>query len=183
MSIVALNGESYPTWKLRCKMALVREGLWGLVFGTEECPDPTTEAKKHTNYLAKRDQALATIVLAIETSLFYLLGDPQDPAIVWEQLSQQFQRRTWANKLNLRKKLFTMRLKEGDSVKEHIKRMTEVFRELAVVAEPVSEEDKVVHLLASLPDTYNVLVTAVESGSESVLPLETVTERLLWSQG
>ena len=68
-------------------------------------------------------------------------------------------------------------------MKEHIKRMTEVFRELAVVAEPVSEEDKVVHLLASLPDTYNVLVTAVESGSESVLPLETVTERLLWSQG
>ena len=117
MSIVALNGESYPMWKLQCKMALVREGLWGLVSGTEECPDPMTEAKKHTKYLA-------TIVLAIETSPFYLLGDPQDPAIVWEQFSQQFQRRTWANKLSLRKKLFTMR---GDSMKEHIKRMTEVF--------------------------------------------------------
>ena len=88
--------ELPPTWKLQCKMALVKEGLWSLVSGTEECPDPTTEAKKHTKYLAKRDQVLATIVLAIETSLLYLLGDPQDPAIVWEQLSQQFQRRTWA---------------------------------------------------------------------------------------
>ena len=122
VSIVALNGENYPTWKLQCKMALVREGLWGIVSGTEECPDPTTEAE-----LARRDQALAAIVLTIETSLLYLLGDPQDPAIVWEQLSQQFQKRTWANKLSLRKKLFTMRLKEGDSMKEHIKRMTEVF--------------------------------------------------------
>ena len=91
VSIVALNGENYPTWKLQCKMALVREGLWGIVSGTEECPDPTTEAEKHTKYLARRDRALATIVLAIETSLLYLLGDPQDPAIVWEQLSQQFQ--------------------------------------------------------------------------------------------
>ena len=179
VSIVALNGENYPTWKLQCKMALVREGLWGIVSGTEECPDPTTEAEKHTKYLARRDRALATIVLAIETSLLYLLGDPQDPAIVWEQLSQQFQKRTWANKLSLRKKLFTMRLKEGDSMKEHIKRMTEVFGELAVIAEPISEEDKVVHLLASLPDTYDVLVTALESGSENVPPLETVTERLL----
>ena len=64
-------------------------------------------------------------------------------------------------------------------MKEHIKRMTEVFGELAVIAEPISEEDKVVHLLASLPDTYDVLVTALESGSENVSPLETVTERLL----
>ena len=119
--------ELPPTWKLQCKMTLVREGQWGLVSGTEESPDPRTEAEKHTKYLAKRDRALATIVLAIGTSLLYLLGDPQDPAIVWEQLSQQFQRRTCANKLSLRKKLFTMRLKEGDSVKEHIKRMTEVF--------------------------------------------------------
>ena len=64
-------------------------------------------------------------------------------------------------------------------MKEHIKRMTEVFGEPAVITEPISEEDKVVHLLASLPDTYDVLVTALESGSENVSPLETVTERLL----
>lgn len=179
VSIVALNGENYPTWKLQCKMTLVREGLWGIVSGTEDCPDQATEAEKHTKYLAKQDRALATIVLAIETSLLYLLGDPQDPAIVWEQLSQQFQRRTWANKLRLRKKLFTKRLKEGDSMKGHIKWMTEVFGELAVIAEPVSEEDKVVHLLASLPDAYDVLVTALESGSENIPPLGTVTERLL----
>ena len=57
--------------------------------------------------------------------------------------------------------------------------MTEVFGELAVIADPVSEEDKVVHLLASLPDAYDVLVTALESGSENVPLLETVTERLL----
>ena len=64
-------------------------------------------------------------------------------------------------------------------MKEHIKKMTEVFGELAVIAEPVSEEDKVVHLLGSLPDTYDVLVTVLESGSENVPPLKTVTERLL----
>ena len=132
-------------------MALVREGLWGFVSGTEVAPEVGTEAE--AKYLARRDQALATIVLAVETSLLYLLGDPKDPAEVWEQLSKQFQRRTWANKLRLRKKLFTMRLKEGDSMKEHVKQMTEVFGELAVIDEPVSEEDKVVYILASLPTT------------------------------
>ena len=64
-------------------------------------------------------------------------------------------------------------------MKNHIKQMTEVFGELAVIDAAVSEEDKVVHILASLPDTYDVLVTALESGSENIPPLQTVTERLL----
>ena len=36
-----------------------------------------------------------------------------------------------------------------------------------------------VYLLAGLPESYDVLVTALESGSETVPPLESVTERLL----
>ena len=61
-------------------------------------------------------------------------------------------------------------------MKEHIKQMTEVFGELAVVAEPISEEDKVVHLLASLPPSYDILVTALENGSETVPALNIVTD-------
>ena len=41
--------------------------------------------------------------------------------------------------------------------------MTEVFDELTVMDDPVKEEDRVVYLLASLPECYNVLVTAVAS--------------------
>ena len=62
---------------------------------------------------------------------------------------------------------------------EYIKKMTEIFDELGVIAEPVSDEDKVVYLLAGLPESYDVLVTALESGSDTVPALELVTERLL----
>ena len=54
--------------------------------------------------------------------------------------------------------------------------MTKIFDSLSVIGDPVSEEDRVVHLLASLPDSYNVLVTALEA-SESVPKMEVVTER------
>ena len=43
------------TWKLQCKMALVREGFWGIVSGTEECSDREKEAEKYTKYVARRD--------------------------------------------------------------------------------------------------------------------------------
>ena len=101
ISIVALNGTNYPTWKVQCRMALIREGLWGIVSEMEECPDRATEADKHAKFMARKE---ATIVLAVEPSLLYLLVDPEDPVAVWKRLSGQFQKKTWANKLNLRKR-------------------------------------------------------------------------------
>ena len=71
-----------------------------------------------------------------------------------------------------------MRLNDGDSVQEHIKIMTELFDALSVAGETVSEEDRVVYLLASLPESYSVLVTALEANVD-VPKLEVVTERIL----
>ena len=92
----------------------------------------------------------------------------QDRRSVWEKLAEQFPRKAWANKLNLQHKFFAMKLKECGSVNEHIRIMTELFNELAVIGDAVSKEDRVVHLLASLPESYDVLVTALKSQSESV---------------
>ena len=64
--------------------------------------------------------------------------------IVWKQLSEQFQKKTWANKLSLRRRLNNLRLQDEDSVKDHVKSMTEIFNELAVIGAPIEEEDKVV---------------------------------------
>ena len=44
---------------------------------------------------------------------------------------------------------------------------------------PLLDEEKVVYLLAGLPESYDVLVTSLESGSDTVPALETVTEHLL----
>ncbi len=80
------------------------------------------------------------------------------------------------------KKAFLLKLKDGQSVHEHIKTMTELFEALAVIDNPVTEEDRVVHLLAGLPESYNVLVTALEAHSETVPKWELVTERLLYEE-
>ena len=120
-------------------MALIKDSLWGIVSGTEAVPEAKGEARR--KYLARRDKALAIIVLAVDPSLLYLLGYPVDPRAVWTKLEEQFQRKTWPNKLHLRRKLFSMKLREGESVNEHIKAMTEIFEALAVISDAVTEED------------------------------------------
>ena len=90
----------------------MKEGLWN-VEGTEAAPGQ--ENDRYAKFLARRDRALAIIVLSVEPSLLYLVGDPEDPAAVWGKLANQFQKRTWANKLELWRNLFSLRLKNGES--------------------------------------------------------------------
>ena len=78
----------------------------------------------------------------------------------------------------LRQKLYSLRLKSDESVQDHIRSMTEVFNELSVIGVELNNEDRVVHLLASLPECYSTLVTALEANAEVPI-METVIERLL----
>ena len=86
-------------------------------------------------------------------------------------------KKTWANKLELHRKIYSLRLKEGESVQGHIRKMTEIFSALAEVDAPLSEEDMVVYLLASLLESFGVLVTA--QSCPEVPKMDVVTERLL----
>lgn len=62
---------------------------------------------------------------------------------------------------------------------KHIKAMTEIFDALSVIDESIKEEDRVVYLLASLPECYSVLLVTALEASPDVPALPVVTERLL----
>ncbi len=52
-----------------------------------------------------------------------------------------------------------------------MKAMTELFSELSVIGVKIDEEDRVVQLLASLPDIYNTLL---------LLPLRPILKYPIW---
>jgi len=161
------------------RMYLIQEDLMSIVDGTETEPGPDpSQQTAAERYKKRKAKALAKIVLAVETNLLYLLGDPSDPREVWLKLQNQFQKNTWANKLRLKKRLYNMKLKPGQSLQEHLKVFIETFDELAVLGDAVPAEDRVINLLASLPDSYSTLVTALEA-KDSVPTWEAVTQLLL----
>ena len=182
-NMVPLKETNYATWKVQCRMALMREGLWSIVNKEETMPEIDNNRRRESEearrkFKTRYEKALTTIVLAVSPSLLYLLGDPQDPVKVWDTLENQFQKKSWANKLILKTRLSRMKLKENQSVSEHIRGMTEIFQELSIIGQPMEEEDRVVQLLTSLPKKYNVLVTSLLSNVE-VPSMEIVTERIL----
>ena len=54
--------------------------------------DPAeADADNYRKFVARPDRALAIIVLPVDPSLLYLLGEHEDPGTVWKKLAEQFQ--------------------------------------------------------------------------------------------
>ena len=76
---------------------LMKAGLWSIVNGMEKAPEAEVDAEVKAKYTARRDSALAHIVLSVDPTLLYLLGDLEDPVAAWKKLSDQFQKKSWPN--------------------------------------------------------------------------------------
>ena len=173
--ITPLNEKNYATWKMQTKIFLMREGLFSIVDGSEVEP---TNVDGLAKYKARKNRALGSIVLAVKPRLLYLLGDPTDAKEVWDILQETFQSKSWANRLRLKKKLYSTKLLPGEDMQNHLKTFIEIFDELAIIGDALPKEDKVICLLASLPETYSTLVTALEA-TEEIPSWSMVTDRLL----
>ena len=161
-SIDKLHSSKWITWKFQMRHLLLAKGLWGYVDGTEVLREDAS-AQQQADFKKAPQKAFSAIVMAISTSQLYLVTSFEEPKDAWGALRDHYECDTLANKLMLKKQYFRTEMKEGTSVEVHMKHMKELTDKLAAIGAPISEEDKVVTLLGSLPKSYSALVTALEA--------------------
>ena len=103
----------------------------------------------------------------------------ETPKDAWDALRSHFEQNTLANKLLLKKRFFRMEMKEGTTIENHLKQMKELSDQLAAIGAPITEEDQVVTLLGSLPQSFSTLVTALEARVDEGLSLKYVQQALV----
>jgi hypothetical protein len=96
----------------------------------------------------------------------------------WEKLGKLYHSKSLVNKLFLRKNLYNLRMRDGDSVAEHLNAFNIVVSQLVSIEIKILDEDKCISFFCSLPDSWDSLVVAIGSNTTS-LKFEEVVSSLL----
>ena len=150
--------------------------LWGFVTGEETEPKGPPEAI--TAFNKRQRKALSTVCLQLRDAQLRQIQTAKNVQSAWKTLEGLYQTKSLANRLYLRRKLYSIQMHTGDSMANHINRIQSMADQLNSIGEPLNEEDIVMTLLGSLPDKFSTLITALESRSEP-LTMEFVGARLL----
>jgi hypothetical protein len=85
-----------------------------------------------------------------------------------------YQSKSLVNKLFLRKKLYHLIMEDGDSVTEHLNAFNTLVSQPVSINITIAEEDKCITLLCSFPDSWDNMVIAIGSTTQSTLKYEDV---------
>ena len=143
-------------WKYNITLQLKARKLWSQVDGTAILAGgASNDQREKFEHTAVRAQAM--IVRGLSKQIISLVLACNGPKMVWERLVEEFEVKSVQNAMLLHTQVNNMRLKEGSSVREHLRDMKEMYDCLAMLDDKVNEKDQVINLLASLPPSYNAL--------------------------
>ena len=98
---------------------------------------------------------------------------------LWDKLGTLYQSKSLVNKMFLQKKLYNLRMKDGDSVTKHLNAFNTLVSQLLSVDIKISYEDKCISLLCSLPNSWDSLVIAIGSNTTALQFDEIVSSLLM----
>ena len=97
----------------------------------------------------------------------------------WDTLRGQFARESLLRKVRLRQQYYSCRFQNGDNMLEHISHLKSLHDQLKELGVNVDDKELAMTLLASLPEKYKPLITALDVVGEAQLSYEKVKNMIL----
>jgi hypothetical protein len=128
MEIKNFNGKIFELWKLKMEDLLVDRDQW-IVIDPGMAPTGTSaDDWKKTDQKEK-----STIRLCLSDSVLLNVSEEATAKDLWEKLGKLYQSKSLVNKLFLRKKLYNLRMRDGDLVAEYLNAFNTVVSQLVSV--------------------------------------------------
>ena len=113
-------------------------------------------------------QAKATIILCLLDEVLCNVMNKKTTAGLWCKLKNLYMIKNLSYKLFLNKQLYSLRMKEGILVLQHLNTFNQILTDLLALEVKLEEKDKTLLLLSSLPHSYDDLATTIMYEKETL---------------
>ncbi|CAB3979797.1 Hypothetical predicted protein [Paramuricea clavata] len=148
--------------------------LFGHVDESLEPPvEGATEAVKKAYRLASK-KAWTQICLDVEPENQFHVRDTHTTKEAWDALKSQFACESILQKVRLRHQYYSCRLQSGGNMLEHINNLRSLHDQLKEMGVNIDDKELTMTVLASLPEEFKPLITALDAVGEDNISFEKV---------
>ncbi|GKF01256.1 hypothetical protein Tco_0028179 [Tanacetum coccineum] len=113
-------------------------------------------------------KAYGTLIIWLGDRVLRKVTKETTAAGIWSKLTSLYMTKSLANRLCLKKKLYTYYMSPGTKLGDHIDEFNKLILDLANIDIEIEDEDKRLMLLTSLPSSYKNFVETLLYGRESL---------------
>lgn len=174
------DGSNFPHWKFRIGVLLDEHDLKIYIEKDySEIIDGITDARVIENHRVQEKKCKSFIIKRIADSQLEYIKEKDRAKEIFDTLVNVFERKSISSQLYLRKKLLSLKYNGVDDMMEFFLKFDGLVRELKSMGAKIEDLDIVCHLLLTMPDSYDHVVTVLESVNPNKLTIEIVKGRLL----
>ena len=175
-TMVKLSESNYSIWKPMMEDVLYCKDLHEPIEGDRVKPSDLLDR----DWEKLNRKTIRCIRQCIDVSVFHHVSQETNAEALWEKLKSLYERKTTQNKAFIARKLVNLKLKEGNSIAEHLSEFQDLVNQMGTMKLVGDDELQVLLLLSSLPDRWETLVVSLSNSAlNGVLQLAMVKDNLL----
>ncbi|KAH9763592.1 Integrase catalytic domain-containing protein [Citrus sinensis] len=164
--------NDFNMWKVKMEALLIIQGLGDgleLIIKKEGLEASTSSSSLTPQQATEIDKkARSTIILSLGDSVIREVARERTVADLWAKLEMVYMTKSLANRLYIKKRMFTLKMAEGSSLEDRIDEFNQVCDTLEIIDEGLADEGKALLLVSSLPSSYSNFVDALMYGRQTL---------------
>ena len=120
-----------------------------------------------------------TIQLCLVDDVLFNIVEESLATSLWSKLESLHMTKSLTNIIYLKRQLYGVRMKEGTEIADHLNVFNTLICQLTSMDVKIDDEDKVVNLLCTLPESWGQVVSSISLSTNDILEFDNVVGELL----